>query len=200
MTPAQAAAALGLNLDSVREAREETVTEHASATDATNETPAPGGESADDEEVDESAEASSTSVTEAGEEPSSAVGGAAAEAPHVLPSRRSMIFGDDDSFSPTIPALTPSEQQAANPAASVGGAVDAGSEGAPVDESTTQQPTRGSVASYSFEDQDKAERPRRRSVLTADEDTREAATLEAIASANRDRADKQSTSLDDEAL
>ena len=198
MTPAQAAAALGLNLDSVREAREETVTEHASATDAPNETPAPGGESADDEEVDESAEASSASATEAGEEPSSAVGGAAAEAPHVLPSRRSMIFGDDESFSPTIPALTPSEQQAANPAASVGGAVDAGSEGAPVDESTTQQPTRGSVASYSFEDQDKAERPRRRSVLTADEDTREAATLEAIASANRDRADKQSTSLDDE--
>lgn len=198
MTPAQAAAALGLNLDSVREAREETVTEHASATDATNETPAPGGESADDEEVVESAEASSASATEAGEEPSSAVGGAAAEAPHVLPSRRSMIFGDDESFSPTIPALTPSEQQAANPAASVGGAVDAGSEGAPVDESTTQQPTRGSVASYSFEDQDKAERPRRRSVLTADEDTREAATLEAIASANRDRADKQSTSLDDE--
>ena len=93
--------------------------------------------------------------------------------PLVVPQRkrRSMIFGDDESFSPTIPALTPSEQQAANPAASVGGAVDAGSEGAPVDESTTQQPTRGSVASYSFEDQDKAERPRRRSVLTADEDT-----------------------------
>ena len=98
MTPAQAAAALGLNLDS---AREERVEPQAAAPVAAEE-PAPI-----EDAPEHSAEASSH-----GDERASAVGGAAAEVAPSLPSRRSMIFGDDEPFSPSIPALSPAAQEA----------------------------------------------------------------------------------------
>lgn len=98
MTPAQAAAALGLNLDSVREDR---VEPQAAAPVAAKE-PAPI-----EDAPEHPAEASSHD-----DEQASAVGGAAAEAATSLPSRRSMIFGDDEPFSPTIPALSPAAQEA----------------------------------------------------------------------------------------
>lgn len=98
MTPAQAAAALGLNLDSVREDR---VEPQAAAPVAAKE-PAPI-----EDAPEHPAEASSHD-----DEQASAVGGAAAEAATSLPSRRSMIFGDDEPFSPSIPALSPAAQEA----------------------------------------------------------------------------------------
>ena len=98
MTPAQAAAALGLNLDSVREDR----VEPQAAAPVAAEEPAPI-----EDAPEHSAEASSH-----GDERASAVGGAAAEAAPSLPSRRSMIFGDDEPFSPSIPALSPAAQEA----------------------------------------------------------------------------------------
>ena len=98
MTPAQAAAALGLNLDSVREDR---VEPQAAAPVAAKE-PAPI-----EDAPEHPAEASSHD-----DEQASAVGGAAAEAATLLPSRRSMIFGDDEPFSPSIPALSPAAQEA----------------------------------------------------------------------------------------
>ena len=98
MTPAQAAAALGLNLDSVREDR---VEPQAAAPVAAKE-PAPI-----EDAPEHHAEASSHN-----DEQASAVGGAAAEAATSLPSRRSMIFGDDEPFSPSIPALSPAAQEA----------------------------------------------------------------------------------------
>ena len=97
MTPAQAAAALGLNLDSVREDR----VEPQAAAPVAAEEPAPI-----EDAPEHSAEASSHG------ERASAVGGAAAEVAPSLPSRRSMIFGDDEPFSPSIPALSPAAQEA----------------------------------------------------------------------------------------
>ena len=172
MTPAQAAAAMGPNLDDATEKAEE-------ADDAADE-PATG-------EAD---------AADAAEE--SAVGGAAAE--HTLTSRRSMIFGDDDdAASPSIPALAPLEQdEAEDPSAQLDLPTE---EAAPFTEPTTQLPTQDTEASYSFEDQDAAEaaRPRRRSLLGEGDEDSEAATLAAIASTAA-RGDKSSapSSLDDE--
>ena len=178
MTPAQAAAAMGPNLDDATEKAEE-------ADDAADE-PATG-------EAD---------AADAAEE--SAVGGAAAE--HTLTSRRSMIFGDDDdAASPSIPALAPLEQdetassdEAEDPSAQLDLPTE---EAAPFTEPTTQLPTQDTEASYSFEDQDAAEaaRPRRRSLLGEGNEDSEAATLAAIASTAA-RGDKSSapSSLDDE--
>ena len=205
MTPAQAAAALGLTLDSVRETREETADETAAAAqDAPDDNAEePTGEPADEATTDEAAEA-----TQDAEEPASAVGGAAAEATRSLASRRSMIFGDEEPDSPSIPALSPAEQEAialdtAEPADQVSASHEEATQDAAtvlVDGPTKQLPTQ--AASYSFEDQDQAEaeRPRRRSLLNADDDERDAATLAAIASANRDRAEKtkEPAGLDEE--
>ena len=176
MTPAQAAAAMGPNLDDATEKAEE-------AADAADE-PATG-------EAD---------AADAAEE--SAVGGAAAE--HTLTSRRSMIFGDDDAASPSIPALAPVEQdeaassdEAEDPFAQLDLPTE---EAAPFTEPTTQLPTQDTEASYSFEDQDAAEaaRPRRRSLLGEGDEDSEAATLAAIASTAA-RGDKaESPRLDDE--
>ena len=176
MTPAQAAAAMGLSTDDAAEK---------------------AGEGAESEE---SATGEADAARE-GEE--SAVGGAAAE--HTLTSRRSMIFGDDDATSPSIPALTPVDQdetassdEAEDPFAELDLPTE---EAAPFTEPTTQLPTQDAQASYSFEDQDAAEeaRPRRRSLLGKGDEDSEAATLAAIAStaARGDKSDAPS-SLDDE--
>ena len=174
MTPAQAAAAMGPNLD-----------------DATEKA----------EEADDAADEPATGEADASEE--SAVGGAAAE--HTLTSRRSMIFGDDDAASPSIPALAPVEQdetassdETEDPFAQLDLPTE---EAAPFTEPTTQLPTQDTEASYSFEDQDAAEaaRPRRRSLLGEGDEDSEAATLAAIASTAA-RGDKSGapSSLDDE--
>ena len=190
MTPAQAAAALGLNLDSVREPREEETNEPADVpqdtpTDNVEETPVDNTE----EHADEATTAEGTEASKDDEEPVSAVGGAAAEATHTLASRRSMIFGDEEPVSPSIPALRPTEQQAG-----------ASSAQEPVDGPTKQLPTQATSYSFAVQDQAEAERPRRRSLLGADDDERDAATLAAIASANRDRSEntKEPAGLDDE--
>ena len=211
MTPAQAAAALGLNLDSVHERRAEATPAavqpaEAPAEPAANDAEAPAEPAANDGE---------TPAEQSTEEPESApsVGGAAAElseasSPHTLPSRRSMIFGDDEPIAPSIPALRPVGQEALAddaPTETIEGERDADEDAenaSPVDGMTKQLPTQATAVSYSFEDQDRVEdeRPRRRSLLNADEDDRDAATLAAIASANRDRSAKSSepASLDDE--
>ncbi len=181
MTPAQASAAMGLNLDDATEKADEP----AEADDAAGE-PATG-------EAD---------AADAAEE--SAVGGAAAE--HTLTSRRSMIFGDDDdAASPSIPALAPVEQdeaassdEAEDPFAQLDLPTE---EASPFTEPTTQLPTQDTEASYSFEDQDAAEaaRPRRRSLLGEGDEDSEAATLAAIAStAARGDESGAPSSLDDE--
>ena len=180
MTPAQAAAAMGLSTDDAAEKAEE-------------------GAEADDS-TDEPATDEANAAHEAEE---SAVGGAAAE--HTLTSRRSMIFGDDDdATSPSIPALTPVEQdetvssdEAEDPFAELDLPTE---EATPFTEPTTQLPTQDAQASYSFEDQDAAEeaRPRRRSLLGEGNEDAEAATLAAIASTAA-RGDKsESPRLDDE--
>ena len=177
MTPAQAAAAMGLSTDDAAEKAEEA-----------------------DDSTDEPATDEADTAHEAEE---SAVGGAAAE--HTLTSRRSMIFGDDDdATSPSIPALTPVEQdetassdKAEDPFAELDLPTE---EAAPFTEQTTQLPTQDAQASYSFEDQDAAEeaRPRRRSLLGEGDEDSEAATLAAIASTAA-RGDKsESPRLDDE--
>ena len=177
MTPAQAAAAMGLSTDDAAEKAEEA-----------------------DDSTDEPATDEADAAHEAEE---SAVGGAAAE--HTLTSRRSMIFGDDDdATSPSIPALTPVEQdetassdEAEGPFAELDLPTE---EAAPFTEQTTQLPTQDAQASYSFEDQDAAEeaRPRRRSLLGEGDEDSEAATLAAIASTAA-RGDKsESPRLDDE--
>ena len=192
MTPAQAAAALGLNLDDAftkadKPADAEEPTENADSDDDSTE------ESKDTDEAKEADEAGETT---------SAVGGAAAE--HPLVSRRSMIFGDDEPTTPSIPALTPTDQ--AEPASS--DETDASSteldqpaaDPAPFTEPTAQLPTQAAQASYSFEDQDAAEeaRPRRRSLLGESNEDAEAATLAAIASTAA-RGDKSNSGrLDDE--
>jgi len=209
MTPAQAAAALGLNLDSVREPREETADETADApqdapTDNVEETPVDNAE----EHADEATTAEGTEASKDAEEPVSAVGGAAAEATHTLASRRSMIFGDEEPVSPSIPALSPTEQQASASSAQEPVERDTASdedttkdsESALVDGPTKQLPTQATSYSFADQDQAEAERPRRRSLLGADDDERDAATLAAIASANRDRSEntKEPAGLDDE--
>lgn len=174
MTPAQAAAALS-------EANDE-------ATDDTS----------------DEAEAPSSKEEPSGEEPAegavSAVGGAAADAStHSPSSRRSMIFGDDETLSSSIPAVAAEEENA--PAATSAEEEPEAEEEAPFTEPTTQLPTQDTEASYSFEDQDAAEaaRPRRRSLLGEGNEDSEAATLAAIAStaARGDKSDAPS-SLDDE--
>ena len=209
MTPAQAAAALGLNLDSVREPREEETNEPADApqdapTDNVEETPVDNAE----EHADEATTAEGAEASKDDEEPVSAVGGAAAEATHTLASRRSMIFGDEEPVSPSIPALRPTEQQAGASSAQEPAERDTASDEdttkdsvtALVDGPTKQLPTQATSYSFADQDQAEAERPRRRSLLNADDDERDAATLAAIASANRDRSEntKEPAGLDDE--
>ena len=198
MTPAQAAAALGLNLDdAVTKAEKPTdAEEHAEATEPTGAADSAVDSTEESKDADEAKEAD-----EAGET-TSAVGGAAAE--HPLTSRRSMIFGDDEETTPSIPTLAPTSQAA--PASS--DETDAASaeldqpaaDPAPFTEPTAQLPTQDAQASYSFEDQDAAEeaRPRRRSLLGEGNEDAEAATLAAIAStaARGDKSD--SGRLDDE--
>lgn len=209
MTPAQAAAALGLNLDSVREHREEDTKEPADAaqdapTDDVEETPVDNAE----EHADEATTAEGAEASKDNEEPVSAVGGAAAEATHTLASRRSMIFGDEEPVSPSIPALSPTKQQAGASSAQEPTERDTASDEdttkdsvtALVDGPTKQLPTQATSYSFADQDQAEAERPRRRSLLNADDDERDAATLAAIASANRDRSEntKEPAGLDDE--
>ena len=209
MTPAQAAAALGLNLDSVREHREEDTNEPADAaqdapTDDVEETPIDNAE----EHADEATTAEGAEASKDDEEPVSAVGGAAAEATHTLASRRAMIFGDEEPVSPSIPALSPAEQQVGASSAQEPAERDTGSDEeaakdsvtALVDGPTKQLPTQATSYSFADQDQAEAERPRRRSLLNADDDERDAATLAAIASANRDRSEntKEPAGLDDE--
>ena len=174
MTPAQAAAALS-------EANDE-------ATDDTS----------------DEAETPSSKEEPSGEEPAegavSAVGGAAAEASaHSPSSRRSMIFGDEETLSSSIPAVAAEEENA--PAETSAEEKPEAEEETPFTEPTTQLPTQDTEASYSFEDQDAAEaaRPRRRSLLGEGNEDSEAATLAAIAStaARGDKSDAPS-SLDDE--
>lgn len=198
MTPAQAAAALGLNLDDAvtkaeKPAEAEEPAEAAEPTENTDSNVDSTEESKDTDEAKDADEAGETT---------SAVGGAAAE--HPLVSRRSMIFGDDEPTTPSIPALTPTDQ--ATPASSdeteaPSTELDQPAEApAPFTEPTAQLPTQDAQASYSFEDQDAAEeaRPRRRSLLGEGNEDAEAATLAAIAStaARGDKSD--SGRLDDE--
>lgn len=174
MTPAQAAAALS-------EANDE------ATDDTSDEAEAP---SSDDQ----------PSEDEPAESEVAAVGGAAAEASaHSPSSRRSMIFGDDETLSSSIPAVAAEEENA--PAETSAEEEPEAEEEAPFTEPTTQLPTQATEASYSFEDQDAAEaaRPRRRSLLGEGNEDSEAATLAAIAStaARGDKSDAPS-SLDDE--
>ena len=174
MTPAQAAAALS-------EANDE------ATNDSSDEAEAP---SSDDQ----------PSEDEPAEDEVTGVGGAAAEASaHSPSSRRSMIFGDDETLSSSIPAVAAEEENA--PAETSAEEEPEAEEEAPFTEPTTQLPTQDTEASYSFEDQDAAEaaRPRRRSLLGEGDKDSEAATLAAIAStaARGDKSDAPS-SLDDE--
>lgn len=174
MTPAQAAAALS-------EANDE-------ATDDTS------------DEAEASLSDDQPSEDEPAESEVAAVGGAAAEASaHSPSSRRSMIFGDDESLSSSIPAVAAEEENA--PAETSSEKEPEAEEETPFTEPTTQLPTQATEASYSFEDQDAAEaaRPRRRSLLGEGDEDSEAATLAAIAStaARGDKSDAPS-SLDDE--
>ena len=173
MTPAQAAAALSEANDDASE-------------EASDEAEAPSSEDEPAEEAPAEGEVS-------------AVGGAAADAStHSPSSRRSMIFGDDETLSPSIPAVAAQENAPADTSAEEETTVE---EATPFTEPTAQLPTQGTEASYSFEDQDAAEaaRPRRRSLLGEGNEDAEAATLAAIASTAA-RGDKSGapSSLDDE--
>ena len=156
------------------------------------------------DDTSDEADAPSSKEEPSGEEPAegevSAVGGAAADASaHSPSSRRSMIFGDDETLSSSIPAVAAEEENA--PADTSTEEEPEAEEEAPFTEPTTQLPTQDTEASYSFEDQDAAEaaRPRRRSLLGEGNEDSEAATLAAIAStaARGDKSDTPS-SLDDE--
>ena len=232
MTPAQAAAALGLNLDSVRE-------DHAPVTRENH--------NLAEEAVIEDNNTGDSTYT---------VGGAAAEATEAsspsLSSRRSMIFGDDEPFSPSIPALSPAAQEAR---AAAEFTADAAEEHSSIDVPTTKLPKqrdeesaytdvptrqlstrlseRRAASPYSFEDQDQTdttteanldgaaiagaaavagavagagaaaardEGPRRRSLLNAQDDERDAATLASIASAGRERSEQSTAARLDEEL
>ena len=179
MTPAQAAAVLS-------EATDE------ATNDSSDEAEAPSSD--DQPSEDEPAE------DEVAESEVAAVGGAAAEASaHSPSSRRSMIFGDEETLPSSIPAVAAEEENA--PAETSAEEKPEAEEEAPFTEPTTQLPTQNTEASYSFEDQDAAEaaRPRRRSLLGEGDEDSEAATLAAIAStaARGDKSDAPS-SLDDE--
>ena len=170
MTPAQASAALSEASDA-----------------ATDEAEAPSSDEQPSEE-------------ETTEDEVAVVGGAAAEASAHSPfSRRSMIFGDDETLSSSIPAVAAEEEKA--PAETSAEEEPEAEDEAPFTEPTTQLPTQDTEASYSFEDQDAAEaaRPRRRSLLGQGDEDSEAATLAAIAAtaARGDKSDAPS-SLDDE--
>ena len=198
MTPAQAAAALGLNLDDAftKADKPTDAEEPAEATEPTETA------DSDDDSTEESKDADEAKEADEAGETTSAVGGAAAE--HPLVSRRSMIFGDDEPTTPSIPALTPTDQ--AEPASS--DETNASSteldqpaaDSAPFTEPTAQLPTQAAQASYSFEDQDAAEeaRPRRRSLLGESNEDAEAATLAAIASTAAHGDKSNSGRLDDE--
>ena len=198
MTPAQAAAALGLNLDDAVTKAEEPADaqEPAEATEPTEAGDSSVDSTDDVKDADEAKDAG-----EAGET-TSAVGGAAAE--HPLASRRSMIFGDDEPTTPSIPALAPTSQAESassdktdEPFAELDQPAEAPT---PFTEPTAQLPTQEARASYSFADQDAAEeaRPRRRSLLGEGNEDAEAATLAAIAS-TASRGDKSDSGrLDDE--
>lgn len=156
---------------------------------------------ANDEATDEASDEAEAPSSE--DEPSegevAAVGGAAAEAStHSPSSRRSMIFGDDETLSPSIPAVAAQENAPAETSAEDEPTAE---EATPFTEPTAQLPTQDTKASYSFEDQDAAEatRPRRRSLLGEGNEDSEAATLAAIASTAA-RGDKSGapSSLDDE--
>ena len=158
---------------------------------------------ANDDTSDE-AEAPSSEEEPSGEEHTegevAAVGGAAADAStHSPSSRRSMIFGDDETLPSSIPAVAAEEENA--PTSTSAEEEPEAEEEAPFAEPTTQLPTQDTESSYSFEDQDAAEatRPRRRSLLGEGDEDSEAATLAAIAStaARGDKSDAPS-SLDDE--
>ena len=173
MTPAQAAAALSEANDDASD-------------EASDEAEAPSSEDEPAEEAPAEGEVS-------------AVGGAAAEASaHSPSSRRSMIFGDDETLSPSIPAVAAHENAPADTSAEEEPTAE---EETPFTEPTAQLPTQGTEASYSFEDQDAAEaaRPRRRSLLGEGNEDADAATLAAIASTAA-RGDKSGapSSLDDE--
>ena len=204
MTPAQAAAALGLNLDEAVTKAEEPADSEESAKSAE---PTEAADSNDDSAADSADGFARESTDEAKDadqagETTSAVGGAAAE--HPLASRRSMIFGDDEATTPSIPALAPTEQAAPASSDKTDAAfaeLDQPAEApAPFTEPTAQLPTQEARASYSFADQDAAEeaRPRRRSLLGEGNEDAEAATLAAIAS-TASRGDKSDSGrLDDE--
>ena len=204
MTPAQAAAALGLNLDeAVKKAEEPADSEESAKSAEPTEAADPNDDSATDS-ADGSAHESTDEAKDADQagETTSAVGGAAAE--HPLASRRSMIFGDDEATTPSIPALAPTEQAApasSNKTNEPSAKLDQPAEApAPFTEPTAQLPTQEAQASYSFADQDAAEeaRPRRRSLLGEGNEDAEAATLAAIAS-TASRGDKSDSGrLDDE--
>ena len=152
---------------------------------------------ATDEAPDEAEAPSSEDEPSEGEV--AAVGGAAAEAStHSPSSRRSMIFGDDETLSPSIPAVAAQENAPAETSAEDEPTAE---EATPFTEPTAQLPTQDTKASYSFDDQDAAEaaRPRRRSPLGEGNEDAEAATLAAIASTAA-RGDKSGapSSLDDE--
>ena len=156
---------------------------------------------ANDEATDEASDEAEVPSRE--DEPSegevAAVGGAAAEAStHSPSSRRSMIFGDDETLSPSIPAVAAQENAPAETSAEDEPTAE---EATPFTEPTAQLPTQDTKASYSFQDQDAAEaaRPRRRSLLGEGNEDAEAATLAAIASTAA-RGDKSGapSSLDDE--
>ena len=156
---------------------------------------------ANDEATDEASDEAEAPSHE--DEPSegevAAVGGAAAEvSTHSPSSRRSMIFGDDETLSPSIPAVAAQENAPAETSAEDEPTAE---EATPFTEPTAQLPTQDTKASYSFEDQDAAEatRPRRRSLLGEGNEDAEAATLAAIASTAA-RGDKSGapSSLDDE--
>ena len=178
MTPAQAAAALS-------EANDEA----ADGTSDEAEAPSSDDQPSEDEPAED----------EVAEDKVAAVGGAAAEASaHSPSSRLSMIFGDDETLSPSIPAVAAQENAPAETSTEEETTVE---EATPFTEPTAQLPTQDAEASYSFEDQDAAEaaRPRRRSLLGEGNEDAEAATLAAIASTAA-RGDKSGapSSLDDE--
>ena len=184
MTPAQAAAALS-------EANDE------ATNDSSDEAEAP---SSDDQPSEDEPAEDEPAEDEVAESEVAAVGGAAAEASaHSPSSRRSMIFGDEETLPSSIPAVAAEEENA--PAETSAEEKPEAEEEAPFTEPTTQLPTQNTEASYSFEDQDAAEaaRPRRRSLLGEGDEDSEAATLAAIAStaARGDKSDAPS-SLDDE--
>ena len=204
MTPAQAAAALGLNLDEAVTKAEEPTDSEESAKSAE---PTEAADSNDDSAADSTDGSAHESTDEAKDadqagETTSAVGGAAAE--HPLASRRSMIFGDDEPTTPSIPALAPTSQAESASSDKTDAAFaeldQPAADPAPFTEPTAQLPTQEARASYSFADQDAAEeaRPRRRSLLGEGNEDAEAATLAAIAS-TASRGDKSDSGrLDDE--